>query len=66
MKKVFLAVACIAFVASMASCKKDCRCISKLDGIETSNMVVGQMSKSDCEAYKMATAVGVTFECKAE
>ncbi|MDR2979678.1 MAG: hypothetical protein LBV02_04470 [Bacteroidales bacterium] len=50
MKKVFLAVACIAFVASMASCKKDCTCTTKGPGIPDASVTSTGVSKKDCEA----------------
>ena len=66
MKKAFLVLACVCFAVAATSCKKDCRCISTYDGKEMSNAVVGQMSKSDCEAYKLTVGEGYKFECKAE
>lgn len=34
MKKVFLTLAVVAFVASLASCKKTCTCTTATNGVE--------------------------------
>ena len=60
MKKLILAVACVAFVASMTSCKKDCTCTDKTGTIPA--QVHEGLSKDDCE--KLNTAGAGIIICK--
>lgn len=77
MRKVFVALACVAFVASMTSCKKDCKCSGtyKIDmygfsqEITVPEFSVGEMSKKDCENYEYSAGIaGATYSltCKSE
>ncbi|MDL2296347.1 hypothetical protein LJC68_04245 [Bacteroidales bacterium OttesenSCG-928-B11] len=61
MKKVFLALACVAFIATATSCKKNCICTASEGGISM-DLSVGEMSKKDCEDLTSFTVAGVTVE----
>ena len=58
MKKLVLAVACVAFVASMTSCKKDCTCTTKVEGFTDVKTTTAGVAKKDCEAMSVKTATG--------
>jgi hypothetical protein len=53
MKKLFVVLGVVAFGFAFTSCKKDCKCSITFDGQEVlAPTSVGELSKSDCEAYK--------------
>lgn len=62
MKKVFLALACVAFVASMTSCKKNCVCRDSSDNLLYDYGTT--LNKSQCKTANDA-ALGV-YTCEME
>ena len=80
MKKLLVVLGVVAVGFAFTSCKKDCICNSKVldaDGkvVEfpgtMKDQSVGELSKSDCEAYKVpALSLGegykFEFECKSK
>ena len=49
MKKVFLALAVVAFVASLASCNKTCTCAAWLNGSQVGNAQEFELQDGSCE-----------------
>lgn len=50
MKKVVLALGVIAMVACFSSCKKDCKCVTKVNGVEMGSVTEKSKKCSDLEA----------------
>ncbi len=63
MKKVFLTLACVAFLAAIStSCVKSCYCT--FDGAD--EMYAGEMTSAQCSAYETtASLTGQTVVCDA-
>ena len=56
MKKVFLTLAVVAFVASLASCKKTCTCVTETNGVE--EMVVEMEAIGGCAEMNTSMTIG--------
>jgi hypothetical protein len=63
MKKVFLTLACVAFLAAITtSCVKSCYCT--VEGSD--EMFAGEMTSAQCNSYETTqAALGLTIECDA-
>ncbi|MDR3046689.1 MAG: hypothetical protein LBU51_03620 [Bacteroidales bacterium] len=69
MKKVFLTLACIAFVALLGtSCKKSCTCQHYINGNKFGSKVTTEnVSKEDCKAMNTITTINGKkegYQCK--
>ncbi|HPZ03206.1 MAG TPA: hypothetical protein PLH70_01945 [Bacteroidales bacterium] len=62
-RRLILVSALIVVAALFGSCKKMCVCTFDVGG-ETTRLEVGEMSKAQCAAYKLAGQDD--FECKSE
>lgn len=69
MKKVLLTLSAVALLAVVfSSCKKECYCTAKMGStVIYSDMLVGEMTSSECAAFDNPTwtSMGLTFECEA-
>ncbi|MBP1672450.1 MAG: hypothetical protein H6Q25_265 [Bacteroidetes bacterium] len=63
MKKVFLTLACVAFLAAIStSCVKSCYCVIDSDPEE----YIGEMTSAQCSAFESAGELaGQTITCDA-
>ena len=54
MKKLFVTTIVLAFLLSFASCKKECKCTYKQDGVKL-EMIYSQdiVSKDECKVYNV-------------
>jgi len=68
MKKLFVVLVAVAFCFGATSCKKDCFCAWKGDGLtdeQKKEINVGQLSKSDCEGTLPAITIqGAEYKCE--
>lgn len=65
MKKILFTVAAVALIISLGSCKKTCKCVSKVDGavVNTTTME----TKGKCSGLNVKqTTMGMTQETTCE
>lgn len=65
MKKALLILGLVAFLGTgFTSCKKDCKCVGKLNGVEVVN-ATSKTKKKDCQASYSESYMGytVTVNC---
>ena len=65
MKKVFLTLACVSFLAfSITSCEKTCTCTTTIDGVDMGTVETKAKKCADLESE--STLVGITTKvaCK--
>lgn len=65
MKKILLSVAAIALLFAMGSCKKTCKCVSKIDGQVVSTTTMETKGKCSDLNVKQST-MGMTQETSCE
>lgn len=65
MKKILFTVAAIALIVTLGSCKKTCKCVSKVDGVEVSTTTME--TKGKCADLNIKqTSMGMTQETNCE